>query len=145
VPGCTLVSQRYPFGVATKNGKRNVIPYCGVDKLLRLIQGRWKTSLLRQLSHGSMRHGELRRRLHGITQKMLTQRLRELERDGLIRRTALMEGNVRVVEYSSTSWGRDVMNIVMQIHHWSLSHRGKLRGTSRDRRQPTCEPLENGR
>ena len=67
-----------------------------------------------------------------------------LERDGLIRRTALMDGNVRVVEYSSTSWGRDVMSIVMQIHHWSLSHRGKLRGASRDRRQPPCQPLENG-
>ena len=101
-------------------------PHCAVEDLLRLIGGRWKVLVLRSLASGPDRHGRLRRSLGGITQKMLTQRLRELEADGLIRRRELLEGRVKVMEYSLTAWGRRVMEIVMQVHDWSEANRQDL-------------------
>lgn len=97
--------------------------HCEVECLLKLISGRWKVVLLRELSAGPMRHGQLLRALSGITQKMLTQRLRELETDGLVSRADLMEGRVKLVEYSLSEWGRSVMEIVWQLHDWSSANR----------------------
>ena len=95
---------------------------CHVEELLRMIGGRWKVVLLRELDAGPQRHGQLLRGLTGITQKMLTQRLREMEADGLIQRRDFQEGRVKLVEYSLTDWGRTVMVIVMDIHHWTVNH-----------------------
>ncbi|MES2738582.1 MAG: helix-turn-helix domain-containing protein [Verrucomicrobiota bacterium] len=95
---------------------------CRVEELLRMIGGRWKVVLIRELDSGPQRHGQLMRSLTGITQKMLTQRLRELEIDGLIQRRDFQEGRVKLVEYSLTDWGRTVMGIVMDIHHWTVTH-----------------------
>lgn len=101
-------------------------PHCAVEDLLRLIGGRWKVLVLRALAAGPERHGRLLRSLEGITQKMLTQRLRELETDGLLRRRELLEGRVKVMEYSLTPWGRQVMEIVMEIHDWSEANGQRL-------------------
>lgn len=101
--------------------------HCEVETLLRLISGRWKVLLLRALADGPLRHGQLLRSLGGITQKMLTQRLRELEAADLLRRRDFLEGRVKVVEYSLTDWGRQVMQIVMQMHHWVEANQVQLR------------------
>jgi DNA-binding HxlR family transcriptional regulator len=69
---------------------------------LSLIQGKWKIAILAQLEHGPVRLGELRRRVPGASKKMLTQHLREMERDGLILRTDL-SGKIPHVEYSLTA------------------------------------------
>jgi DNA-binding HxlR family transcriptional regulator len=66
---------------------------------LSLIQGKWKIAILTELEHGPVRLGELRRRVPVASKKMLTQHLRELERDGLILRTDLSE-KIPHVEYS---------------------------------------------
>lgn len=100
--------------------------HCEVECLLKIIGGRWKIVLLRELSAGPMRHGQLLRALSGITQKMLTQRLRELETDGLLSRTDLMEGRVKLVEYALSDWGQQVMQIVWQLHDWSSVNRQRL-------------------
>lgn len=97
--------------------------HCDVEELLRMIGGRWKVVLIRELEPAPRRHGQLLRSLTGITQKMLTQRLRELEADGIIQRRDFLEGRVKLVEYSLTEWGRTVMGIVMEIHHWTVSNR----------------------
>jgi DNA-binding HxlR family transcriptional regulator len=99
---------------------------CDVENLLRLIGGRWKVLLLRELAAGPCRHGQLLRALPGITQKMLTQRLRELEGKGLLDRRGFLEGRVKVVEYSLTPWGKNVMSVVFQIHDWAVTHRSHL-------------------
>jgi DNA-binding HxlR family transcriptional regulator len=68
---------------------------------LSLIQGKWKIAILAQLEHGPVRLSELRRQVPGASKKMLTQHLREMERDGLILRTDL-SGKIPHVEYSLT-------------------------------------------
>jgi DNA-binding HxlR family transcriptional regulator len=104
----------------------NITLECDVENLLRLIGGRWKVLLLRELAAGPCRHGQLLRALPGISQKMLTQRLRELEGKGLLDRRAWLEGKVKVAEYSLTPWGRNVMSMVFQIHDWAVAHRPHL-------------------
>lgn len=99
---------------------------CDVENLLRLIGGRWKVLLLRELAAGPCRHGQLLRALPGITQKMLTQRLRELEQRDLVARRGFLEGKVKVAEYSLTPWGKNVMAMVFQIHEWAVTHRPRL-------------------
>ena len=59
---------------------------CGVEVTLEIIGGKWKGVILWHLIHKILRFSQLRRRLPGVTQKMLTQQLRELERDGLVER-----------------------------------------------------------
>jgi len=110
-------------------------PHCTVEDLLKLVGGRWKVLVLRELASGPCRHGQLLRSLRGITQKMLTQRLRELELDGVVRRRAFVEGRVKVAEYSLTRWGRRVMKIVFQMHSWALANRRRLK-RERNSRSP---------
>ena len=72
---------------------------CGVAVSLEIIGGKWKGVILWHLCHKTLRFSQLRRRLQGVTQKMLTQQLRELERDGLVNRKVFAEVPPRV-EYS---------------------------------------------
>ncbi len=99
---------------------------CEVEELFKLIGGRWKVLLLRELSGAPVRHGRLLRDLKGISQKMLTQRLRELEAAGIVGRNVFAEGRVNVVEYSLSDWGHEVMRIVSQMHDWVVANRHRL-------------------
>mgnify|MGYP001412615340 CR=1 FL=1 len=90
---------------------------CGVTVTLELIGGKWKGVILWHLSHKTLRFSQLRRRLSGITQKMLTQQLRELERDGLVNREVFAEVPPRV-EYSLTEQGKSVVPILELMSQW---------------------------
>jgi DNA-binding HxlR family transcriptional regulator len=58
--------------------------------------------------------------------EILTQRLRELETAGILHRSSLLEGRVKVVEYSLTGWGMEVMKLVNQLHEWDLGHKAQI-------------------
>jgi len=90
---------------------------CGVATTLELIGGKWKGVILWHLSHKTLRFSQLKRRLQGVTQKMLTQQLRELERDGLVHREVFAEVPPRV-EYSMTKEGRTLQPILQQMCAW---------------------------
>jgi DNA-binding HxlR family transcriptional regulator len=77
---------------------------CGVETTLSVIEGRWKLLILFQLLDGRKRFSELKRTLTGVTQRMLTLHLRELERDGLVHREVYREVPPKV-EYSLTAMG----------------------------------------
>ena len=95
---------------------------CPVTPLLVMLQGKWKTQILYELCvHDTVRFGVLKRELPGITNTMLTNSLRELERDGFVNRVQYNEIPPRV-EYSFTEWGRDLMPIFYEIMVWGFKH-----------------------
>lgn len=94
---------------------------CSVEAALGIIGGRWKGVVLYWLLRGRHRFGELRRRLPGCTQRVLTLQLRELEADGLVSRTVFPEVPPRV-EYELTPLGRTLEPILMAIREWGDRH-----------------------
>lgn len=101
--------------------------HCEVEDLLILLGGRWKVLIIWRISEGTCRHGQLLRSLEGISKKILTQRLRELESAGILQRSHYLEGKVKVVEYSLTEWGREVMDLVNHLHEWAVARHEKIR------------------
>ncbi|MCW6038688.1 helix-turn-helix transcriptional regulator [Spirulina subsalsa FACHB-351] len=94
---------------------------CAVEITLRVIGGRWKVLILRELFDGVKRFGELQRALTGITQKMLTQQLREMERDGIVHRQVYAQVPPKV-EYSLTPLGESLKPILEEMHRWGEKH-----------------------
>lgn len=95
--------------------------YCPSREILELIGGKWSLLVLCALKAGPMRTGALTRALEGISQKMLTQTLRDLERSGMIARTSYPEVPPRV-EYSLTPLGQTLSALVFQFEHWVVDH-----------------------
>ena len=95
--------------------------YCPAETTLGVIGGKWKLLILRELVAGVSRFGELRRRLSGISEKMLAQHLRELERDGIVARKIYPEVPPKV-EYSLTASGKTLKPIIDGLHEWGLEH-----------------------
>lgn len=98
---------------------------CPSRKILELIGSKWSMLLLCSLRSGSVRTGALRRGVGGISQKMLTQTLRDLERHGLIERISYEEIPPRV-EYRLTRLGRSLSDLIEEIEQWVASHYPRL-------------------
>jgi DNA-binding HxlR family transcriptional regulator len=98
---------------------------CPVGATLGVIGGRWKTAVLFQLTSGTQRFGQLRKLLPNVTQRMLTLQLRELEQDGLVRRTVYAEVPPRV-EYELTPWGESLRPILEAMCEWGQRYRRRL-------------------
>ena len=94
---------------------------CPTRRVLARIADKWTVMIVLRLSRGRLRFGELKREIQGISQKMLTQTLRALERDGLVVRTVYAEVPPRV-EYSLTALGKTLVGILTQIRDWSETH-----------------------
>lgn len=94
---------------------------CPVETTLKVIGGRWKVLILRELFQGVRRFGQLHRALHGITQKMLTQQLREMEADGIVHREVYLQVPPKV-EYSLTPLGKSLKPIIDSMHEWGIKH-----------------------
>ena len=91
---------------------------CPVEGLLELIGGKWKVAILWWLQQGTRRFTELHRLLPGLTQKILTQQLRELERHGLVRRKVYPEVPPKV-EYSITDFGERLKEVLDHLGNWA--------------------------
>jgi DNA-binding HxlR family transcriptional regulator len=94
---------------------------CGVEVTLNLIGGKWKGLILWHLCQKTLRFSQLKRRILSITQKMLTQQLRELEKDGLVHRKVFPEVPPRV-EYSLTEKGRSLEPMLTTMCQWGKEH-----------------------
>lgn len=98
------------------------VEVCQVNKALDIIVGKWKPIILLHLfENGIMRFNELKRSMPGITQKMLTQQLRELEEEDLIHREVYPQVPPKV-EYSITEHGKSIEPILEAMHEWGASH-----------------------
>lgn len=94
---------------------------CPAEYTLALIGGRWKISLIFHLMSGVRRFSELSRALTGVSQKMLTQQLREMERVGLVERKVYAQVPPRV-EYALTPLGRSLKPVVDAMCRWGEQH-----------------------
>lgn len=99
---------------------------CASRTVLDLLTNKWVCLVVSALRPGTLRFGELRRRLDGITQKMLTQTLRDLERAGLVHRAVYPSVPPRV-EYRLTPLGDDVAALMDSIRIWSETHIDDIR------------------
>ena len=109
-------------GIVTKSGN------CPVTPLLVMLQGRWKSQIVYEMCiYDTVRFGQLKKDISGITNTMLSKSLRELEEDGLIQRKQFNEIPPHV-EYSFTPMGKDLLPVFYAIMNWGFLHEQELYG-----------------
>ena len=94
---------------------------CSMELTLALIGGKWKSLILWHLGENTLRFSELRKTLPQVTQKMLTQQLRELEESGLVRRVIYTQVPPKV-EYSLSPAGRSLLPILATMCDWGVNY-----------------------
>jgi DNA-binding HxlR family transcriptional regulator len=94
---------------------------CPVETTFRIVGGRWKAAVLEQLFQGAKRFSELKRATVGITQRTLSQQLRELQSTGIVDRTVYPDTPPRVV-YAVTPLGKSLRPLLDAICDWGKSH-----------------------
>ncbi|WP_371318255.1 winged helix-turn-helix transcriptional regulator [Paenibacillus elgii] len=91
---------------------------CGYSRVLELISDKWTALVMYTLEDGSVRYGEMGRRIDGISKKMLTQTVRKLERDGLVRRH-VTPTVPPTVDYSLTPLGETLLQPMKELRQWA--------------------------
>jgi DNA-binding HxlR family transcriptional regulator len=109
---------------------------CPSRQVLDALSDKWVTLVLTALAASPQRYSELARTITGVSQKMLTQTLRLLERDGLVTRTITASVPVRV-DYELTPLGRTLLPVVRAIKDWSETHIGEVHAARAAYDQPT--------
>lgn len=103
---------------------------CPSQNILALIGSKWSMLILCSLRNNPMRTHELKRRLQGVSAKMLTQTLRELERHGIVHRKDFGEVPPRV-EYRLTALGVSLSALVISIEEWVTANYGRMTQVAR--------------
>lgn len=98
------------------------LPACPVEITMELIGDKWKILIIRDLLTGTKRFGELKKSLTGISQKVLTNNLRDMEKSGLVHREVFAEVPPRV-EYSLTDTGWSLQPILDSMVKWGNNYR----------------------
>ena len=101
------------------------LPACPVEITLKLISNKWKVLILRDLQTGTKRINQLKKSISGISQKVLTNQLRDMENSGLVNRTVYAEVPPRV-EYSLTELGQSLTPILDSMKEWGLNYKKKV-------------------
>ncbi|MFJ9776705.1 winged helix-turn-helix transcriptional regulator [Kitasatospora sp. NPDC101157] len=117
MPTMTAAQRR----AAERAGYDAYLAQCPARQLLDRIGDKWVTLVVNALADGPQRYSDLRKRLAGVSEKMLTQTLRTLERDGLLHRTVTPTVPVRV-DYALTPLGHDLLPLVRSIKTWAEAH-----------------------
>lgn len=94
---------------------------CPTRQLLDVLSDKWVCLVMASLRTGAKRHSDIGREVAGVSQKMLTQTLRSLERDGLVIRTVTPSVPVRV-DYELSALGRDLAPVMVAVKTWAESH-----------------------
>ncbi|MEL7567362.1 MAG: helix-turn-helix domain-containing protein [Dehalobacterium sp.] len=110
---------------------------CSMELTIGLIGGKWKSLILWNIGENTLRFGELRKALPQVTQKMLTQQLRELEENGLVHRLVYTQVPPKV-EYSLTDAGKSLLPILALLCQWGLDYINKVESTNKE---STCQNL----
>lgn len=100
------------------------LPACPVETTLTLISDKWKVLILRDLLTGTKRFGELKKSVGGVSQKVLTAQLRQMEQSGLLTRTAYPESPPRV-EYALTELGYSLKPVLDAMAAWGAAYKAQ--------------------
>ncbi len=95
---------------------------CATRQALERLAAKWRVLVVYALLAGPQRHAELRRRLPGISQKVLTQTLRAMEADGLVERRVLKAAAPQHIEYELTALGKTLQAPLAAICAWAVEH-----------------------
>jgi DNA-binding HxlR family transcriptional regulator len=125
----TVISERSAAPASEEHAPDPFSASCPTREVLDRIGDRWTTLVVCSLEDGPMRFSELGRRIEGISQKMLTQTLRGLERDGLVTRTVHAQVPPRV-DYALTDLGHTLTPVLAALDTWARAHIGAI-STSR--------------
>ncbi|RGD89938.1 winged helix-turn-helix transcriptional regulator [Acinetobacter sp. SWAC57] len=105
-----------------KHSRFNCSPGCSVEAAIGILDGKWKSIILwHLLTEDTLRFGEIRKRIPNVTQRMLTNQLRELEEDGMLHREVYPQVPPKV-EYSLTPLGRSLRPILLALKAWGDEH-----------------------
>lgn len=120
-----------------KHSRFDCSPGCPVEASVNLIGGKWKSIILWHLhADGTLRFSEIRRRVQNVTQRTMTNQLRELEQDGLIHREVYPQVPPKV-EYSLTDLGRSFSPILVALKEWGDANLDRF-GKPETKDQPTA-------
>jgi DNA-binding HxlR family transcriptional regulator len=111
--------------MASLKHSKAAIFHCPVEATLDVIGGKWKVVILFWLKDGTLRFGELRRKIPGVSERMLTQQLRELEEHGIVHREVFAVVPPRV-EYSLTAYGKSLGPITHLMCDWGKKHMRRM-------------------
>jgi DNA-binding HxlR family transcriptional regulator len=123
--GCCVLTALKIQGAMGKSPPSVLEPQCPSRLVLDRIADKWTALVIQILALGTMRYAELQRTIGGISQKMLTQTLRSLERDGLVQRKVHPVVPPKV-EYSLTRLGRTLIEPLHELCRWSEKHLAEL-------------------
>jgi DNA-binding HxlR family transcriptional regulator len=99
--------------------------YLPIRDTLDLVGGKWKLPITHALAAGPMRFKELQREIGGVTSRMLSKELKELEMNELVKREVFATAPV-TVEYSLTEYGRTLKPVVLSLYTWGQKHRERI-------------------
>jgi DNA-binding HxlR family transcriptional regulator len=100
--------------------------HCPTRRVIDCVSDKWAILVFLAIKDGSLRFNELRRTMQGVSQKMLTQTLRQLERDGFVLREVFPTVPV-TVQYSLTTLGESLLAVIERIRVWAHAHAHELR------------------
>lgn len=108
--------------ITTQNGKKTSVNVChepcAIEKGMRVLGGKWKASILWHLKDDPVRFNDLARMVGGASKKMIDQRLKEMEKQGLVVRQVISERPIAVT-YQATDFGRSALGILELLKQWS--------------------------
>lgn len=105
--------------------EKSIMDGCNLTYAVCKIGGRWKLLILCKLEGGKLRFSEIRKQIPNITERMLTLQLRDLEKEGLLKRTVYAEVPPRV-DYELTEIARDLIPIWRQLENWGAKHKSVI-------------------
>jgi len=108
--------------VTASNDVENKLIHCPALTAIKSISGKWKTRILWLLRSGEVQFNDLRRQLDGVSAKVLTEQLRQLELDGIITHHLLEQRGVRVSRYAFSEYGATLIPVLDSLGEWGLIH-----------------------
>lgn len=104
-----------------KKVKNSCVEPCSVERGMRVLGGKWKASILWHLQDGPVRFNDLARMLGGASKKMVDQRLKELESQGLVTRKVISDRPI-AVSYEITEFGATALDLLTRLKEWAEEH-----------------------